>query len=174
MRVLRIKPEAVEYVLSRALQARDARPNGLPIRYGWGKGGYDPDAPHPADQKGLCDCSGHVAWCCHTTRRPKPGRPFWFNTDFVYHDATHAQNVFVTLPEPMAGGILVYPRYLARPGHMGLVYATAPSFDSHHVIDCASGPSRKYGHAITVRPADFFFKVRGRPAICVTFKEWLL
>jgi len=143
------------------------------VRYGWGKGGFDPNSPTPADKSGRCDCSGLISWLLGLSRKPKPTRPWWLGTDNIYADATGRQETFVTLPRPEPGCIVVYPRHLLRPGHTGLVTEVFEETGDFNVVDCSSGMSRRTGRAIWERNGEFFLQAKGKPAVFCTLREWV-
>lgn len=154
-----------------AVQQRALSVVGWPIKYGWGKGGFDPRSRTPADEKGRCDCSGFAAWCYMLSRKPKPARPWWLGTDNIYADATRRQAVFIPLPGPEVGALIVYPRYLLRAGHVGVIVAT--DGERFRMVDCSSGMQRRTGKAIHERDGAFMLRARGKPAVFCTLKEWI-
>lgn len=156
-----LNTKALRHVADRALVcATEQRGLTVPVRYKLGQGGMDPRSDSPGDPNNQCDCSGFVAWCLGMSRRPKPSRRWWMNTDHTHRDATRAQTVFVEIDKPVVGCIVVYPGSVRLGrwsfGHMGIVTRVSQSGD-YTVTDCASGPYRRLGAAITSnRPSSVF------------------
>lgn len=140
--------------------------NGEPCTYKLGRGGYNQDHPSVNWDKERCDCSGFGSWVFMTRRRPKPGRDFWFETTAIYNDATGPQTVFVCIPEPVVGCMVVYGDSGGKQGHMGIVVAVGPDGE-YDVIDCAT---RRGNRAIKLRTdAQKLFGKRG--AIFVVLRQ---
>lgn len=151
-------------LIARVRRARSAAGRG--IRYGLGKGGFDPNAVLPSGKDRLCDCSGFaLAWAFYLNRTPKKGRAAWLETSAVYADATGPQKTFVRISAPVAGCAVVYPdrkvNGVHEEGHCAIV--TDATFDSEKAvtlkgIDCSSGQSKRTGQAITERDLTFFLR----------------
>ncbi len=141
---------------------------GRPTVYKLGKGGRKPDAPHPADANGQCDCSGAVAWFLGLDRY-QPGKVSgdWLSTSSMVREAT-AGRLFRVVVDPEPGDVVVYGDYvkdgIRRQGHCGIVVA-APAqclpdvWSSIRVVHCSSGNSKR-GDAIQETDAKVF-KARG-------------
>jgi hypothetical protein len=128
-------------IIERAKSALD-----MPIKYGWGSGGMDPDSPTPAGPDGRLDCSGFVAWAFGISR--KTDHPLyvqlnggWLNTDAMHVDCATDAGLFYGHC-PRVGSIVVYPGPPARDaGHVGIVTAVEPGppYDRPvRVVHCAS------------------------------------
>lgn len=133
---------------ARALLARK-----LPIEYGMGKGGFDPDddSPHqvvhrkvPKTAENLSgvtttlelDCSGWAAWAIGLPRQHVYGSRKWIETTRIYGDATGPQILFRQIPAPVPGCLNVYPDTDSSEGHVGLV--TEVRNGKVKGIDCSS------------------------------------
>lgn len=147
--------EAVES----ALAAAAVEP---PIRYGLGHGGTDPDAPSPADAKGLLDCSGFACWALGLPRKVDC---YWRYTDSIEADARHAggkHDEFDQIAAPRPGCLVVYG---AGPkiGHVGVVVAvpdgrwngTPAQWSALRVAHCSVSNDRR-GRAVAVTGATGF------------------
>lgn len=151
------------------VRARSAVGRG--IRYKLGEGGFRPLDALPT-RTGLCDCSGFAAWVLGIDRwqgrhrKPWSSRIPWIETTAIVRDATGPQLLFVQLPEPVPGCLVVYGDRLGRQGHVGIVdnVRSATDFD---VVDCAS----RRGDAIQRRDASLFLR---RRAIYVTLGQDVL
>ena len=128
---------------------------GKGIRYGLGKGGYDPSAPLPT-KTGECDCSGFVSWCLGTSRHRKYGSHSWISTSDIYKDATGDQVLFEKIEKPEPGCLVVYPDSKVgkrtRQGHVALVTQTSPLMG----VDCSVSSDNRYDDAIRERSVEFF------------------
>lgn len=133
---------------ARALLARK-----LPIEYGMGKGGFDPDddSPHqvvnrkvPKTAENLAgvtttlelDCSGWAAWSIGLPRQHAYGTRKWIETTRIHGDATGPQVLFKQIPAPVPGCLVVYPDTDGHEGHVGLV--TEVRGGKVKGIDCSS------------------------------------
>lgn len=131
---MKIKPKPLEQREQRAWAA-----NGKPCTYKLGRGGFNAQHPNSATWDGArSDCSGFGSWVFMTRRAPKEGRPFWFETTAIYNDAEGEQSVFVRIPEPVPGCMVVYGDSNGKQGHMGIVVAVGPDGE-YDAIDCATG-----------------------------------
>lgn len=159
---------------ARVTRARSAVGKG--IKYKLGEGGRVPQLSRPDDMirlsgyyTNLCDCSGFVAWVLGMRRdqinAKKPWSKFlpWIETTMVWKDATGPQRVFVKIPAPAPGCLVVYGDTGKSEGHIGIVTTTFPrevngvwKTNAITVIDCSSGMSRKTGEAIHERDGAFF------------------
>ena len=128
---------------------------GKGIRYGLGKGGYNPGDPLPT-KTGECDCSGFVSWCLGTSRHRKYGSHSWISTSDIYKDATGDQVLFEKIEEPEPGCLVVYPDSKVgrrtRQGHVALVTEVNPL----RGVDCSMSSDKRYKDAIREREIEFF------------------
>lgn len=165
------------------LQKRVARAR-LPIHagclYGLGKGGFNPANKMPWDYvrgEKRCDCSGFVAWALGMRRDQINAKKWWskllpwIETTIVYRDATGPQKVFVEIPGPVPGCLVVYGDRGGSEGHIALVSAFANGHLT--IIDCASGPSRRTGEAINERDGTSLFYTNPRAIYCVLREDVL-
>ena len=148
-----------EYLVNRALGMVDQG-----IRYKLGAGGMKPNLPTPAP-KGLCDCTGFIAWCFGISR--KTNNPFyvkhmggWFETSVIYLDVGHTAGLFEQLQVPKPGAIVVFGDKTAstgrKEGHSGLVTAVDTKGKVKHVVHCSSGNDNRAGDAIQVTDDSVF------------------
>ena len=124
--------------IMRARLARARSAVGAPIRYGLGRGGFDPTHPLPT-KDGRCDCSGFVAWVLGMSRKPKLTRPWWIESTNVWRDANGRQSVFVKLDGPVPGCVVVVPDKNGHEGHIGIYAGADGRTRAPRVVDCSLG-----------------------------------
>ncbi len=139
------------------------------VDYRLGAGGRDPASPTPADDEGLCDCSGYVAWCLGISRKVKVPAYVrfnggWLSTDGMVHDALTVGGILDQVPnddDAIPGDVVVYGNG-PRVGHCGVVIRTATRGatypvqkwdptkprDYWEIAHCAAGAPP--GHAIRI------------------------
>lgn len=126
-------------------------------RYHLGSGGKNPQAPHPFDSDGTCDCSGLVCWVLELPRKD-PATGVWRNTDQLEADARGQVRGDigdgVPWEDAQPGDVIVYG---AGPkiGHTGIVSA-ANADGPTAVIHCRSGAA-----PACVETGPSLFKARG-------------
>lgn len=105
--------------------ARAAHARSLRISYALGRGGRDPDATSPADERGRCDCSGLTAWLHRIDRRQVvDGAEIWLGTGGIIEDAMGPRRWYEQIDRPELGALVVYAsdKAAGRPyGHVGMV-----------------------------------------------------
>ena len=153
-------------LLARAKRALSQ--NGAPTIYGLGRGGTNPGAPRPQDAKGRCDCSGYAAWVLGVARLQRDKRKAWslilpwIETTLVARDAQGGQRMFVRIPEPVEGCVVVYGDRLRTQGHVGIVVRN--SGGALTTIDCSTARGSK---AIALRPLAWWLEPRRGAVFCV-------
>lgn len=133
----------------RVARARAVLARKLPIEYGMGRGGFDPEdeSPHQVvHAKGPdgkvkttleLDCSGWAAWAIGLPRQHRYGEYSWIETTRIHGDATGPQVLFRQLAKPVPGCLVVYPDpHGGGQGHVGLV--TEVQGAKVRGIDCSS------------------------------------
>jgi hypothetical protein len=175
---------------ARVERARSAVGNG--IKYKLGKGGFLVNCLRPdgylapsiitptVRYSDECDCSGLIAWVLGMRRDQVNAKKWWskvlpwIETTAVWKDATGPQRVFVKIPKPVPGCLVVYGDTGKSQGHIGVVSAVhSPGTKSDiDVIDCSSGMSKRTGDSIHERDGAFFLS-NPKTIFCV-LKEDLL
>lgn len=165
---------------ARVERARSAVGKG--IKYKLGQGGFRPLGSRPdvtmdgqagrqisETRNGLSDCSGFVAWVLGMRRDQINAKKWWskvlpwIETTAVWKDATGPQRVFVKIPKPVPGCLVVYGDTGKSQGHIGVVSRVIARYSSTNkpawhieVIDCSSGMSKRTGDAIHERDGSGF------------------
>ena len=130
------------------------------IKYGLGRGGTNPNAPHP-DDDGLCDCSGFTSWCLGLSRQVSLDKGFdfgeeWINTDAIYADALSSHKAFQKAIAPMTGDLIVYGKNAHESyGHVGIITEVANGEPATVAHCCARGGLLS---AIIEEPYSVFWK----------------
>ena len=139
------------------------------LRYGLGRGGYRPTAPHP-DQEGFCDCTGFVAWALGISRDQGtafPGR--WIETSRMHRDAVSTRRYFTLLGwrEALPGDLLLYPDSEDSEGHVGIITSVGPE-GPERVLHCnaTTRPS-----ALAEEPLRPFWRAHRAVVVRATFIE---
>lgn len=158
-------------------RARRAVANCGNITYKMGQGGTEPADPCPS-RNGKCDCTGFISWVLGIDRFQGDKKKWfskflpWVETTAIYKDATGPQRVFVKIPEPVEGCMVVFPdKWMGlSSGHIGLVTRIVKTDGKLYLtgIDCSSGSSKKYGKAIMERDFALFTRLK---AVYVVLKQ---
>ena len=155
---------AAAMVACRALSALTCE-----VDYRLGAGGREPDSTTPADDEGLCDCSGYVAWCLGISRKvTQPAyvrfNGGWLSTDGMVHDALTVGGILDQVPsddDAIPGDVVVYGNG-SRIGHTGVIVRTATRGAQHPLVKWDPTKPRSYwevahcapgapgGHAVRV------------------------
>ena len=155
--------------------ARAHKAVGLRVAYKLGKGGFFPWDDKPT-RNGQCDCSGFVAWVLGVSRVPKLTRLWWIETTRIHSDATKKQKVFVQIPKPVPGCLVVYPDYVLdgkhKEGHVAIVSDVNP-IGGIEIIDCSIGNYKATGEAIYKRDGAFFLRNK-KTIFCVLKEDFLV
>lgn len=162
---VRISDATLKRLASRVDRAKSAI--GKVKAYRLGKGGFNPNAPHPGDS---CDCSGFVSWVIGLSRMPKPSRPWWIETTNIFRDATGRQSTFVPC-DPFPGCLIVYPdrkvkiwksgvlRLASKQGHVAVVAEVGADGKPLRIVDCSARAD-----GVAVRRSSLVFPVLCNPS----------
>ena len=150
---------------------------GRGTRYRMGNGGFHPQDSVPT-RNGFCDCSGWLAWVLGMSRyQGDKGKSFsnnfpWVETSAIYRDAKRDNYVFVEIPVPVPGCVVVYPDHkvlgVRREGHTGLVIEVL-SNGKIMTIDCSSSNGGKTKESIRYLDRTSLWK--SKKAIFCVLKE---
>lgn len=127
---------------------------GRPTIYRIGKGGFLPEATHPANSHAEADCSGFCAWALGISRHlegPWYGDhgSEWFETTAIATDAQGPQKRVerIEWANAVPSDLLVYGDHDGHQGHVGLVSLADPS-GPIKAIHCSNGNFKNHGDAI--------------------------
>lgn len=128
--------------------------------YKLGKGGFNPNSPHPWNSAGELDCSGFVSWCLGVSRHTD--NPWyegqnggWIETSAILRDALSPYGMFEKTENPRHGDVIVYGDSGGKQGHVGLVMTDG------NIIHCSSGNYRSTGDAIGIAKPELWLKRGG-------------
>lgn len=158
----------------RLFRARSAVGKG--IRYRLGSGGFKPHDILPT-RNGYCDCSGYASWVLEISRYQADKDKAWskslpwIETTAIYNDATGPQRLFVHIPSPVPGCLVVYPDSkvlgVRRSGHVAVVSRVNGKL--WECIDCSASKGGKSIEAIREWDRQALFEARG--GIFVVLKQ---
>lgn len=138
----------------------------LDTKYVLGRGGYTWLCDFPDSE---LDCSGFVACVLGRSRRPASDFPYWLSTDSIWNDCAGDQLLFIEIPEPLSGCLVVYPDSGGRQGHVAVVTSVDQNGDIYGV-DCSSSRSSATGQAVTQRSLSFFLS---KPGVRFCLPNWV-
>lgn len=160
-------------VVTRAMSAA-----GRGCKYGLGKGGFDPAAPHPWNSRLECDCSGFVAWALGVSRHTD--HPWyrqinggWLETSAIVRDAImRGLGMFdlVAWREARPGHLVVYGDSGGRQGHVGIV-AEVGADGPLTAIHCSKGNEVRFGDAIHETGVVLWKERNGIVARCIMLED---
>jgi len=148
-------------VVARAIAAAQAADQ----RYAMGTSGprwladtFDPDGDG-------ADCSDFVSWCLGRRKAGGPdwlnsrGQRNWLHTGSIVNDATHHQQLFARIAEPVGPCVVSYPDHKGKQGHTAIIITV--DGDQLRGVDCSYTQGRRTGDAVKVRDLSWFKRKRG-------------
>jgi hypothetical protein len=132
------------------------------VRYGLGKGGFDPARHAPWSQALECDCTGFLSWALAVPRQNQAIAGGWVESTAIVADAMGPGKLFQLVTDPRkvrAGDALAIGDRdvdgVHHEGHVALIVEAAADGTPVKMADCSSTGGRA-GSAVQVRPAALF------------------